>query len=145
MHVMKRLVVVLFVGALLAGAGVVFWPSSDQTASDEPAAVPTKQPPVVVRRPVEVPAVPKLLPASLAGGVHRHGIGVKGVTISARGNGTTSSVLSTDGGAFAFDALPPGEYLLSAIIGDEASQVLGPLYLESSEKKTGVVLELLPA
>lgn len=141
---MKRLLAITAVLLLAMGAGVVFWPTGDDEVKPSPDVV-APQKPKRTERAVAAPVIaPQLVPGTVAGGVHRHGKGVVGARVIARGDRETVVTTTGEGGGFLL-SVPPDSYLISATFEDEASRVVGPLFVGAAEQKQGVVLELLPS
>ena len=62
-----------------------------------------------------------------------------------RAGATTLTAFALDDGHFLFDGVPAGEFFVSAIAGDAASDVVGPFALEPGGAVEGLVLTLAPA
>lgn len=140
---MKRLVAIVALLLIGFGAAVVYWPEEVSDAAPAPAfeAPPPKLHAEVAK---ETLPPPQLVAATVAGGVHRHGKGVAGARVIAKGERETIMSVTGDGGGFLL-SLPPDSYLISAVFEEEASRAFGPVQLGSGAEQKGVVLELLPS
>src|SRR5688572_5694583 len=96
---MKRLLAIAAVLLLALGAGVVLLPAEEDVKPSPGVVAPP--PPKRIERPVVVaPVAPQLVPGTVAGGVHRHGKGVVGARVMAKGERETVITTTGDGGGF---------------------------------------------
>ena|GEM_PF-1858596 len=137
---MKRLAYML-AGFCLA-LGLMWW----LLAPDEPVPLPAPAPVVVKPKPVEVAVPPMQIveKAQLSGTVMRKGVPVVGARVTLR-EVVPLVVQTSEGGQFSFEGINAGEAWLSAALADDASKLIGPLMLAPGERRTGVVLELVPS
>jgi hypothetical protein len=136
----KRLVLILLGFCVVAGA--MWLLLGDEPPPVVPVAEPVAAPAQAVVAPA--PPAPVVVKASLEGQVMRQGFPVVGARVTLR-ESTARVVESGEEGRFLFADVPPGEAWLSASLGDEAAPLLGPLVLGPGEKRTGVVLTLVPS
>lgn len=125
-----------------AAAMWLWWPSVDPAAveADAPADAPHASP---AADPAQTQALTAQDEVQLRGLVHRRGQPVAHATVTLKGRGRSTTQSSADG-TFAITVPEAGDYLVSALHGDEASEVLGPISLGSGAPRQ-VSLELLPA
>ncbi len=137
---MKRLapavvVLVLLVAlALLLGGGDAGSESiePDAEASARPAAPPPPPP-------------SRIAPGRVSGEVLLGGQGAAKAAVTLRAGAATLTAFALDDGHFLFDGVPAGEFFVSAVAGDSASDVVGPFALEPGGAVEGLVLDLAPA
>ena len=138
---MKRLALILFSFCVVCGALWLLMRDDQPTAA--PVSAPAAAPLRVIEAPAAAPA-PAGQNASLEGRVTRQGVGVVGARVTLRDT-SARIVESGPDGAFAFEDVQPGEVWVSAAKGDEASALLGPLMVASAQKRSDLVLQLVPS
>ncbi len=142
---MKRALIALAVLAMALVVGWVVWPDEERASSVERSADASSADP---RKGAQGPQSQRPKPAataSLRGIVVSQGLAVAHATVRLRSEAHSFELRSGEDGRFAFEGLPPDYYLLSAVHGERASEVHGPLLLSPVGVHGEVRLELLPA